>query len=531
MKLFSSGSEAAQPVPNDAQEPLLDRQTSRQSYGSASPLVRAKNGSTSERAQSKRRRARIQSSVYADPPGECSWVLYRTKTPPNHFCVCIMPLADLLAASYRRALISYTLTVTLSSSVFLVLFGVLKIAAWPHELHPSPLREFLLAAGAWTVAFALRIPILFISTLCNTYVNAFTIMLSTFLQVLTQEGLRLAILILLQLHLERPGKHASRAFMTVVSVIIPDGNGDPTTPEPYLDWAPLPDVWDQAFTQVWWLGMGWATVDVAVGIVQGYGQLSLYRDVLARERSHAITSSPSPPPRQKRTRSNHNLPTPSIGTRSASNLRSHTAGLPQPDAGASAASQESFIRVSHTPQRMLTGDHPNGGRRTSNVGDEEHTVIVTHLRDLEAELSHLITRKQRAELEEVYGSPLPRIPIFLIALQRLDSILLSLGLTLLISSAYLRALFLPAISPDAPIPDGTGSPLAPRYKPDWEVDWRRVKDTTVPVFAMVVLIHFLLSILWIEALPRIGVHTASYVGLLVSLTTFFAGLGYWGALV
>jgi hypothetical protein len=180
---------------------------------------------------------------------------------------------------------------------------------------------------------------------------------------------------------------------------------------------------------------------------------------------------------------------------------------------------------------MLTGDHPNGGRRTSNVGDEEHTVIVTHLRDLEAELSHLITRKQRAELEEVYGSPLPRIPIFLIALQRLDSILLSLGLTLLISSAYLRALFLPAISPDAPIPDGTGSPLAPRYKPDWEVDWRRVKDTTVPVFAMVVLIHFLLSILWIEALPRIGVHTASYVGLLVSLTTFFAGLGYWGALV
>jgi hypothetical protein len=71
MKMFSTGSEAAQPVPNDAQEPLLDRQTSRQSYGSTSSPLRAKSGSTPERARSKRRRTRIQSSVYADPPGEC----------------------------------------------------------------------------------------------------------------------------------------------------------------------------------------------------------------------------------------------------------------------------------------------------------------------------------------------------------------------------------------------------------------------------------------------------------------------------
>jgi hypothetical protein len=148
-------------------------------------------------------------------------------------------------------------------------------------------------------------------------------------------------------------------------------------------------------------------------------------------------------------------------------------------------------------------------------------VLVASPRDLEAELSHLMTRKQRAELEEVYGSPLPRIPIFLIALQRLDSILLSLGLTLLISSAYLRAWYLPAISADLPI----------KFKKHWEVDWSEVKHTTIPVFAIVVLVHSILSTLWMEALPRIGVHTASYVGLLVSLAAFFAGLGYWGALV
>jgi hypothetical protein len=44
--------------------------------------------------------------------------------------------------------------------------------------------------------------------------------------------------------------------------------------------------------------------------------------------------------------------------------------------------------------------------------------------------------KNRAEIEDVYGSPLPNIPLFLMFLQRLDSILFSLGLTLALSAAY-----------------------------------------------------------------------------------------------
>ena len=439
-----------------------------------------------------------------------------------------------LKASYRRALISYTLTVTLSSSIFLVLFGVLKITAWPHELQPSPLREFLVAAGAWTVAYALRLPIHFLMTLCHNYVNAYTTILSTFLQVFTQEALRLAILVLIQLHLERPGKHASRAL-----------SFDPTLPsptDPDLDWAPLPDVYDRAFTQAWWLGMGWATVDVAVGIAQGYEQLSLYRDVLARDalardrhqqRSHAQTSSPSPSRQKRVLRSNQQTPRdPPLSTRSHSNYQlggslqvEPPVEAPPPPTNNNASGAASIV-IHATPERMPTNDPVNTTDQNGAVAQEGQTHFRTSLRDLEAELSHLITRKQRAELEEVYGSPLPRIPIFLIALQRLDSILLSLGLTLLISSAYLRALYLPALTPETP---GYGG--ARQYKDDWEVDWRRVSNTTVPVFAVVVLVHFLLSILWIEALPRVGVHTASYVGLLVSLAMFFAGLGYWGALV
>jgi hypothetical protein len=55
---------------------------------------------------------------------------------------------------------------------------------------------------------------------------------------------------------------------------------------------------------------------------------------------------------------------------------------------------------------------------------------------LETQISHLLALKNRAEIEGVYGSPLPNIPLFLMFLQRLDSILFSLGLTLALSAAY-----------------------------------------------------------------------------------------------
>ncbi|KAG8807681.1 hypothetical protein FRC17_004321, partial [Serendipita sp. 399] len=206
------------------------------------------------------------------------------------------------------------------------------------------------------------------------------------------------------------------------------------------------------------------------------------------------------------------------------------------------SSKNSDFQPTRHPSHILYTIAPQQMQSSELVVNRETNVIAASPLDLEAELSSFITRKQRAELEGVYGSPLPRIPSFLIALQRLDSILLSIGLTLLVSSAYLRALYLPPETHDSPDHAGVVAGLlqttkraadggSVRYKQDWEVDWATIKDTTIPVFVIVVVVHFALSILWIEALPRIGVHTASYVGLLVSLTAFFAGLGYWNALV
>lgn len=194
----------------------------------------------------------------------------------------------------------------------------------------------------------------------------------------------------------------------------------------------------------------------------------------------------------------------------------------------------SHIVYTLTPQHVssadLTATYEGAQEGQEAEPLQESTILIAAPMDLEAELSHLLVRKQRAELEGVYGSPLPRIPVFLIALQRFDSILLSVGLTLLVSAAYLRAFYLPATTV-VDDPNLLKVLLSATYQQDWAVDWSKVKDTTVPIICAAVLFHFFLSMLWIEALPRIGVHTASYVGLLVSLAVLFAGLGCWGALI
>ncbi|CCA74532.1 hypothetical protein PIIN_08484 [Serendipita indica DSM 11827] len=468
------------------QQPLLDRHASQLSYGS---LVDHRP-SSERRARSRRRKARLRTSVYADPP-----------------------------PSYRRALLSYTLAVTIPSTLILLLLGLLKILVWPRTVHPSPLREFGLAAGSYVVSYALRIPILYISTLCNTYFNSWTMALSTFLHVSAQEAIRLAMLVVLQIHLERPSEES----------LLRGGDGG----TPLDDWAPLPDVWDAAFTQVWWLALGWATMDVAVGIVQGYEQLALYRDAWShhhhrphlRHDSHGpvtdSTSSPSPPPHGKHRRSS-----------TANERRESTSAVE--DAHPALKRPASHIVYTLTPQHVssadLTATYEGAQEGQEAEPLQESTILIAAPMDLEAELSHLLVRKQRAELEGVYGSPLPRIPVFLIALQRFDSILLSVGLTLLVSAAYLRAFYLPATTV-VDDPNLLKVLLSATYQQDWAVDWSKVKDTTVPIICAAVLVHFFLSMLWIEALPRIGVHTASYVGLLVSLAVLFAGLGCWGALI
>ena len=361
-------------------------------------------------------------------------------------------------------LLKYTLTVTLPSLLSLGFFAVLKITVWPHSISPSPIREILTAAAAWTVSFALRLPLFYLATLFHTYVNRFTIVLSTFFQVLSEELLRLGVLVLLGIQLERRGEGDDGAEGWEV------------------------DTWDPAFTRVWWIAMGWAVADVVVGLTQGYDQLSLYKDVLPPYSSPSLHESPSVSVRHSPTRAGKQPLRPSVTTTTTHPHR-HSRSPPS-----------TIVHSIQPSQEILTPD-------------------------LESQISHLLALKTRAEIEDVYGSPLPNIPLFLMSLQRLDAVLLSLGLTLVLSAAYLSA-----CAGEATTPVASGVVVA-RVAGGEGPTWAQVK-AIVPTFFALVGVHFALGAIWTAgALPRIGMHTASYVGLLVSLGCFFAGLGRWGALV
>lgn len=112
--------------------------------------------------------------------------------------------------------------------------------------------------------------------------------------------------------------------------------------------------------------------------------------------------------------------------------------------------------------------------------------------ELDRDIDQLIALKAREELEDVYGLPLIHIPAFIPCLQRINSMLLSLGLSLLLGALL--------------------------YGSD-----------RLPLVTLAVATHLLLAVLhapWV--LPRVGVQGAAFVGAVVSLGLLFAGLGVWG---
>jgi len=226
---------------------------------------------------------------------------------------------------------------------------------------------------------------------------------------------------------------------------------------------PLPTHLDYAFKRIWWASLGWSMVEVAVAIWQGYEQIALYVEVMIPE----------------------------------------------------SRVKQMMLLLGDIDQELGIG----GG----TVEVEDHSAhpqnIARSVEEavrsaLDCELDRLVAIKAREELEDVYGIPVVSIPVFITCLQRIDSIILSLGLTLLTAASYLRSPL--SLSPSSPL---YTDPLFSS------------NSIFFIVFSLVVFGHIALATLYTPVvLPRIGVHTASYIGILVGLGTFFAGLGVWGAL-
>ncbi|KAI0354248.1 hypothetical protein OH77DRAFT_1496841 [Trametes cingulata] len=378
------------------------------------------------------------------------------------------------SGSYKRKVAIYGL-VPLTCIVTFLLFANLIRWIWPPRYtppttlprsFPPPLPEVLLSAAFFSLTHALRVPLYTLSSLL--FPPILDTLVFNALYVLLSHVLRLAALALLRVRHEMV--------------------------------YPLPTWHDPAFTRAWWLALGCALADAATGVAQGYRQLALYRNVMVPvERVQEILAASKAQAGG------------SSGTRSASGggSREYMPLSPRSEREGVGADQAAYANGSGR-QAQGEGAGAEGGRRGRKAQEPislEEAVRMAVDQDVE-QLIHL---QEREELEEVYGLPVIYIPVFVPCLQRIDSFLFSLGFTLILSWAYLRSpLSFPADYDPPPIYSNRALSIA---------------------FPVVVLAHLFLSLLHSPPiLPRIGVHTTAYVGLLVGLGGFFTGLGLWGAL-
>lgn len=162
---------------------------------------------------------------------------------------------------------------------------------------------------------------------------------------------------------------------------------------------------------------------------------------------------------------------------------------------------------------------------TPEYGYNHHTD--THALELRAQA--------RSELESLYDMPVPEIPISISCLLRVDTIMLSIALFLLISFSYLCHLPIPSLSKAGMgirarnlvprSPKLISLPSGPSLDPLFQF------TSTIPTLVGVTVFHMLLGLAWTpNVLPRIGLHVASYFSCIAALGALFVGLSRWDAI-
>lgn len=375
----------------------------------------------------------------------------------------------LYRGSYSRLTTLFSI-VPLSSLFFLIILATLPPLFWPlpretrfpsyHDF-PFPLPELLTSMAIWSLSHAIHISLYSLfSSLTRTFSPiVIPTLLTTTTHVFLTNVLRLSCSALLHVRHE-------------------------------MDY-PLPTWLDNSFRRVTWIAIGWSIAEVGVSVVQGYEMIGIYKGVMVppgRETEFVrgwkdmyavpgITDSPGP-------------------LEQSGYLELEEAQSPHTTIMPHKVDNAEFI----------------GGSRRHYLGKEATSAAAIRLQ-LEQDLDQLLALKAREEVEEVYGMPAITIPVFISTLQRFNSIILSQGLNLLLTAAYLSsAMSVPILQTPPSNKLLSNRPIA-------------------ITFSIVIILHLLLSILHTPLiLPKIGLHTASYVGLIVGLGSLFAGLGVWKAL-
>lgn len=401
--------------------------------------------------------------------------------------------------AYLRTKRLYIL-VPLSCLLFFVLFSSLPALIWPLSLPQSPSlaelsRSIILAAALWCLSHCLRVP-------SSTFVSSqVPVIFSKVLQerrfvqeratlwapyihsalfVTFQEVLRLTSFYILDIH-----------WSTVHHRPHPRKHGEG---QMY--------VFDRSFRIFWFLALGWALAEVCVGIVQGYEQLAAYSDVEADSGLGLdLAEGGLPVPFDEGSLENLN-----VGLGVSSGVAEERVVQAIPCAGPDA--DDSDLK-GNSISGVVVGDRTNG---------EAPEAL-----ELDLAIVRFSNVKVREDLEAFYGVPFVRIPVFIAILQRLDSILLSLGITLTLGFAYMCNQSRARASPPNLVHLLSLGDRDHGIEPN-PSHWRAL----LPTFIVLTSIHIFLGILHkSEVMSRIGVHVAAYIACLVGLGLVFAGIGMW----
>ncbi|KAF9262001.1 hypothetical protein L218DRAFT_929923 [Marasmius fiardii PR-910] len=459
------------------------------------------------------------------------------------------------AGSYSRIVVLYSL----APITFLVLFIVFALIPgfhgedwkrnYPYAPYlPFPVAELLVSGGAWSIAYSLNDFIFRISVWLCGHIHTFLFYcahppqhvpppLSVTPPILVSGLVHATLSVFLRLS-------------TIPILLIPQGS-----------LVPRPTWREPVYGRVWWAGLGWAVFEALAGIKQGYQEISLYRDVLIdvsklKDQENSLGNSPpghrgddvvNTPSRvftygattENNDTGNHaSSPVPPVG--STSFVR-ESGGI-QGDQGESVEDLSASGRLPRVPsdrdperQPLLWGNPLSRSRESiGNPYSGPNPLHESVEIEVERDLGQLIAIQERDDLERVYGIPFIRIPVFISCLQRVNSLLLSMGYTLVLSAVYIRS-----VAPTSHVPGSSSlySSSSPTLFPSFSSSTSSRPSFSKPpidylklVVPVLIVLQFLIYVLHSEvALPRLGVHTVVYVGLLVSLSLFFLGLGFWDA--
>ncbi|WWC91686.1 uncharacterized protein L201_006632 [Kwoniella dendrophila CBS 6074] len=266
------------------------------------------------------------------------------------------------------------------------------------------------------------------------------------------------------------------------------------------------------FHSSYYLGLGWGLAEVTWGIIQGWEQIELYKEVMKPSSSPKLIVEEDIEAQRNFTISNdhsNNRRNKSEGTLSSVLERND-------EDDSQVIYEDDDVNNDQNQEQLILQQ-----QREEDIQDEEDEE------ELERKVEILERMRARRDLEEVLGLPFPNIPFPLHLLWRLDTLLLNLGLTLTLSSFYFNS---------APIY---------RHNPSWIIGSNSIsmqKGGTVimpdkephkwlwQVWVLVAIIHICVSLVW-KVVGRVGIGAVTWGGLIVALGSVFAGLGCWGGLV